>query len=1344
MLALAVLVVPGLGGANPGPFRWVDSFKTIEKYSPPNNFNGSADLFDLGFEIQLYGQTFDRVRLGRKGYVTLGYSGVNGPEVVAAPADANPTALNSGSQPGNLLAVWWGDHFCDHTDTTRVRYTTAGAAPDRRFVVEWQCAAKTSNGQQSDVLFQAQLHIFENSGVIQFHYGNIDLVGTADWSSVRVGIKNGDGSLFSNALPECPQAGCQRAHFPREGTVIQYGVWSSSRPGNEADVVATIDPDSVTYGLDTDPTSGKLVAWVKLTGEVLNISEVATKDPVHYRVYFAKTPALYVGTNGELIVRPDRVISHGSILSGYPDPQSVMEITTDDPATPQLELRFEIERDLMPYLGPYVCVQAMVGLGDTGTEMNGSAGKANNFACHDQPLSFGPELSIVSLSKPPAEAKPMDTFEVTIALRNDGAVPATSEPNPILVEFFIIPVEFVEDLLSGDEKTRQVAMNERVWLAKPESKHIVDDLEDPFFLRAGGIFETPIDPGQTQQQAFEVMIPFSGRINTVDWVLGAEVTYRDNSTPIPVYASLPSVAGNKMKMLLSELSLENEEFWFEMPLGCVQGQPTRAKAKVCNEGDGPAVALHMEYAFGANGAAAANWASGFTQSFPAFCGRDVWDELLFKWRLEPDPSLCPNDGDVCVRFRCYQPCDPDDSQVNNGCPDGTRCLRNPYLMEAELANEYACTLYIEPDQCIEVEFVGTIPSETRDFEDDKDPEKGRKPFDDFVKLSPAVIPNVEPAPSLTNEEWLLPDEEEAALTLDCQKPRADLVAEDLKVPLPTLDVIAGTPFNVERRIRNVGPLPASFEYGYYISLVEYVSPLQIPVPVYGSVDDLGHSYIDPKVVWLEDDNWPTNDGIDHRLDLVVVPPGTPPGEYYFGIVLDPNDRLDELSETNNVRALPLKLRVHQPDLVIETKYLPSGTVGVRYNHSLWATGGMGGYKWEKVGGFPAWLELDPETGHLSGIPDEARDYVLTVQVRSGALVTRRTFSLRILAPEGALSIPRHSLPPAFWYSNYGPVELKANGGKPPYTWRARALDGKGSALPPGFCLTPDGVLVSMTPCPDTPGMITNPTPVPPVATPGAYRFLAEVSDQRGATAVEELTIFVTGTKSIQFVEESLPAGTVGEPYGADGRACVRVDGPGEAVYEWSVTGLPRGLTYYTEANAVCITGLPEEFGAFMVNVSATFEGMRASRLYSLVIDNPVIHLLRSHLGTFPQGAGVDERIEVSERAMVTIVQGRLPSGLVLEGDLEGYWIRGTISPSAEPGNYSLLLELRTPTGRVGLAGLGITVARADNSAPAQESDSGCGSSATGSSPASGLGFAVAMLGLLGMIRSRRNRSEEAN
>src|SRR5690606_41620858 len=52
LLALAVLVVPGLGGANPGPFRWVDSFKTIEKYSPPNNFNDRSEERRVGKECR--------------------------------------------------------------------------------------------------------------------------------------------------------------------------------------------------------------------------------------------------------------------------------------------------------------------------------------------------------------------------------------------------------------------------------------------------------------------------------------------------------------------------------------------------------------------------------------------------------------------------------------------------------------------------------------------------------------------------------------------------------------------------------------------------------------------------------------------------------------------------------------------------------------------------------------------------------------------------------------------------------------------------------------------------------------------------------------------------------------------------------------------------------------------------------------------------------------------------------------------------------------------------------------------------------------------------------------------
>jgi len=1335
-LAVAVLLVPGLGKANPGPYRWVMPFQDIAQLGAGSTIsyvNNDDVVVDLDFEIQLYGQTFNKVRVGKKGYVTLGYDGPNGPAVNPATATANPSPLDSGSQPGNLIAVWWGNHYCEPDQTAKIgtRWFKGGTAPNRRFVVEWACAVSA----QSDVKFQAQLHILENSGIIRFHYGDLATApdDPSDWTTVRAGLKNGNGSQFSYALYECPASGCKRAHYPKSGTVIQYGVRSSEPVySNKPDVLAWIDRNSVQHGLEIDPTTGDAIAWVQLSGEVRNISEIATKDRVSYQIYFSDSPRVYNG-NGQLRLKEAEnvALGGGQILLGHPDPQSVMEITADDPTTLPVETRFEVPRNQLPVFGPYLCVEAIVGIGNLGDEEL----KHNNVDCYPEPLYFGPRLSVVSISGQPATAIPMDEFNIRLAIRNDGQMTATTEPFPINVELFLAP-------LSDPYNS-----NGWVYLAHPTAKQIFSDVAAPGlppFKVAGGEFVEAIPAGETREQVFRVMIPFDSDISEPEWVLGAKIRYANNAVqPIPVFISAPGVSSNVMKILLSELVLQDEEFSVEMPLGCVQTTPTRSWATICNEGEGPAMALRIEYAFGRDGSTAARGESGFTQSFPPDCSNTVWDEASQMWVDVWDSSLCPNPGDICSRATCQTPCDPNDSKPNNGCPDGTRCIRSPYMMLVGADTEYACSVYLEPGECRTFSIAGTIPSESREVFNPTDPENPRENFGDPSLLEPTIIPNAHSAPSLNPQDfWTLPDPDTGSAQLVCPKLRADLVAEEFKVPLPVLEVIPGTPFQVERRIRNVGPLSTSYEYGYFISSVPYISPLQIPVPVFGTVDDLGRSWIAPKVVRLEDPAWPTTDGIDHRLDLVFVPQGTPPGEYYFGLVVDPSDKIVELDEINNVYIYPLKLIVLEPDLVIETANLPPATVGVRYNHTLWASGGSGGHKWEKVSGFPAWLDLDPETGHLSGIPDEARDYVLTVQVRSGALLARRTYSLRVLAPEGALSIPRHSLPPAFWGVPFGPIELKANGGKPPYTWTSRALDGNGRGLPPGFCLTPDGLLATMQPpCPDTPGTMNPIVEVPRAVNPGAYRFLVEVTDQRGATAVEELTIFVTGDRAIRIEPETLRAGQVGVAYNPP--ECVVANGPANAVYEWSVTGLPRGLEYFVEGNGVCIHGMPLEFGVFMVNVTATYEGMRASRLYALTILNPNVYLLRSHLGTFPQGAAVDERIEASEQQVtVTILQGRLPSGLVLEGGLDGYWVRGTISQNAEPGNYSLLLELRTPTGRVGLAGLGITVAKAEKKAPPAESDSGCSSAA--GSPASGGGFAVAMLGLLGMIRSRRNRSEEAN
>ncbi|SED72710.1 choice-of-anchor Q domain-containing protein [Ruania alba] len=69
-------------------------------------------------------------------------------------------------------------------------------------------------------------------------------------------------------------------------------------------------------------------------------------------------------------------------------------------------------------------------------------------------------------------------------------------------------------------------------------------------------------------------------------------------------------------------------------------------------------------------------------------------------------------------------------------------------------------------------------------------------------------------------------------------------------------------------------------------------------------------------------------------------------------------------------------------LVIVTESLPDGTVGEEYAVTLEADGGNGGpYTWGmSEGDLPAGLDLDTETGEISGVPEVAGDVTFTVFV----------------------------------------------------------------------------------------------------------------------------------------------------------------------------------------------------------------------------------------------------------------------------------------------------------------------------------------------------------------------------
>jgi len=405
----------------------------------------------------------------------------------------------------------------------------------------------------------------------------------------------------------------------------------------------------------------------------------------------------------------------------------------------------------------------------------------------------------------------------------------------------------------------------------------------------------------------------------------------------------------------------------------------------------------------------------------------------------------------------------------------------------------------------------------------------------------------------------------------------------------------------------------------------------------------------------------------------------PAGDAVFTATSGDNSMAEIATSTNSVEGstatgnAPSAIAVADPStsVTVLTAALPAATAGQPYSYTALATGGVGPYTWSDTGTpLPAWANLNPSTGVISGTPAVGTTSGIVLQATdANGDAPAASASLTLVANTVNVTTVSSDLPGGSLSVPYPATQLYATGGTPPYVnWTVSS-----GALPPGLALSAAGVV---TGTPTGAGLAT---------------FTVTVQDSAGSpnTSPPQTLQINVAASAPTVTPAAFPSVVVGSSYPSQ---TIQATG-GSGTYSFAVTAgtLPTGLTLTSNG---MLSGSVFASGVYPFTVTATDgNGNTGSQAFSISVA-ATLAISTSSLPAGTLNTAYNATVGTSgglAPLTFTLTAGALPPGLGLNGATGA--ITGTPT-STGPFGFTVQVVDSTTVPQVTSQALSITVGAA--------------------------------------------------